>query len=392
MIVKKARQILITGLISIMIANIFFIPNHAQASEEISNVQNNLIQSIQSLEKDLREFGQQQIMITQSALELLKQPDISIKNYKNLTILQNSLKSNARNWLDGIKPQNIQVVQNVISFNNVVNSFYEPLVTLSRKANDDPESKKQLISGLTLILDEVKLIQNHTNTTLLNTKFANASINRKHTEFSNAVSKARGELTNGGSRLQALKSELDELKEERVDLIFSLSGATVGAVGAGLSLVLVAATVSGPGFLILGLIGGLAVLIGSTTALVVLSKQLHEKNKDIASKAKKIAQINSDVSVLDITVISMDQFANKVDETPIQNVNNTLNSIKDELQNTITQIQVTKSINSDFLVNLFTQLRDSMNQVSNQAETIHSYNQLPVIKVDLDKELYDQIK
>ncbi|NDI33921.1 HBL/NHE enterotoxin family protein [Chengkuizengella sediminis] len=391
----RTKRILITGLISIMIANIFFIPNDAQASDNLVNVQSNLIQSIQNLQTDLQELGQQQLLINQSALELLTQPELSIENYEELTVFQDSFKDNARLWLDDIKTQNAQFIQNIISFNNVVNSFYEPLVELSQNVNNDPESKNQLIVGLTYILDQVELIQGQTDNNLLDTGNLNSTINREHEEFSVAISLARDDLTNEESRLEELKTELDELKGEREQIVAFIVGSSIGFTGSTLGLIAAIGAITiatGPTtWLIVGLVGSVFALSGSTAILITQSKRLHNINHDIAEISREIAEINLDVSIMNINEISMDQFANRVDDIPIENVNNTLNLIKDELENTIFQIQFSASIDNNFLVNLFTELRDSMNQVSDQAEIIQSFSQLPLLELDLDEELYEQI-
>ncbi|WP_160646746.1 HBL/NHE enterotoxin family protein [Chengkuizengella marina] len=381
---KKARKILVTGLISIMIANILFIPNEAKANSD-------LIASVQSLENDILSLGQQQVVLTQSVLQLLVQQELSIPNYERLTELQTSVQNNATLWLDGIKNQNQKVIQDMINFNNSVSVYYDPLVELAQSVNDDPESKNQLIFGLTLLRDKLKNIQAHTNDTFKKTEALNSTIRVEHDEFSTIITTA---TTDSESRLAGLSTELEDLKNTKTELIVGLTGSVIGTLASGGNLIFTIASISGPLGAVggLGIIVGIAFIVGSLVGLAVISKQIHEINQQIAAKAREIFVLNQDVSMMEVNRISMDDFAISIDETVIQNVDGTISSVISEFDETIDNIRLNNSISIDYLVNdLFTPLRDSMQLVSDQSEAIQTFDHISSTEINLDGELYDQI-
>ncbi|MFS1511018.1 HBL/NHE enterotoxin family protein [Chengkuizengella sp. SCS-71B] len=381
---KKVRKILVTGLISIMIANIFFIPNEAKAN-------NDLIASVQSLENNILDLGQQQVVLTQSVLQLLVQQELSIPNYERLTELQTSVQNNATLWLDGIKKQNQKVIQDMINFNNSVSVYHDPLVELAQSVNDDPESKNQLIFGLTLLRDKLKNIQAHTNDTFKKTEALNSTIRVEHDEFSTIITTA---TTDSESRLEGLRTELEDLKSTKEELILGLTGSVIGTLASGGALIYTIATMTAPLGAVagLGILVGIAFIVGSAIALATISKQIHEVNKKIAAKAREIFVLNQDVSMMEANKISMDDFANLIDETVIQNVDGTISSVISDLDETMDNIRLNNSISINYLVDdILTPLRDSMQLVSDQSEAIQAFDHISSTEINLDGELYDQI-
>lgn len=88
------------------------------------------------------------------ALTVVKQANV---NFDGLTVINNDLqtsiknnhdasKTNAKQWLDGLKPQIIQTNQNIINYNTQFQNYYDTLVESVN--NNDKETLKAVLTSL----------------------------------------------------------------------------------------------------------------------------------------------------------------------------------------------------------------------------------------------------
>ncbi|WP_283747534.1 HBL/NHE enterotoxin family protein [Bacillus cereus] len=121
------------------------------------------------LKDAMKQTGSNMLVMDLYALTILKQSDL---NFDGLTVLRDDLKTsinqkigvsreNATQWLDGLKPQIIQVNQNIISYNTRFQNYHDDLVRdvntalENAKANNnvvnaqDKEPIKTRLTGLT---------------------------------------------------------------------------------------------------------------------------------------------------------------------------------------------------------------------------------------------------
>ncbi|PHE52820.1 enterotoxin, partial [Bacillus toyonensis] len=106
--------------------------------------------------------GSNMLVMDLYALTIVKQANV---NLDGLTIIDNNLqtsiknnhdasKKNAKQWLDGLKPQIIQTNQNIINYNTQFQNYYDALV--EAVDNNDKETLKAVLTSLDDSISENK--------------------------------------------------------------------------------------------------------------------------------------------------------------------------------------------------------------------------------------------
>ncbi|MGH1328991.1 HBL/NHE enterotoxin family protein [Bacillus pretiosus] len=108
----------------------------------------------EGLQDALRETGSQMLAMDLYALTIIKQANV---NFDGLTTINNDLQTNMKNnqdvarenakqWLDGLKPQVIQTNQDIVNYNTEFQSYFKDLVAAVN--NKDKETTKAMLQEL----------------------------------------------------------------------------------------------------------------------------------------------------------------------------------------------------------------------------------------------------
>lgn len=116
----------------------------------------------EGLKDALEKTGSNMLVMDLYALTVVKQANV---NFDGLTVINNDLQTsikdnhdasrkNAKQWLDGLKPQIIQTNQNIINYNTQFQNYYDVLVEAAN--NKDKETLKAVLTSLDDSISENK--------------------------------------------------------------------------------------------------------------------------------------------------------------------------------------------------------------------------------------------
>ncbi|MGE6509880.1 HBL/NHE enterotoxin family protein [Bacillus cereus] len=107
------------------------------------------------LKDAMKQTGSNMLVMDLYALTIVKQSNL---NFDGVTVLNNDLKTginqkldvtrdNAKQWLDGLKPQIIQVNQNIIGFNTRFQSYHDDLVSNVNTALENAKLNNNVVKA-----------------------------------------------------------------------------------------------------------------------------------------------------------------------------------------------------------------------------------------------------
>ncbi|CAM4222598.1 HBL/NHE enterotoxin family protein [Bacillus paramycoides] len=116
----------------------------------------------EGLKDAIEKTGSNMLVMDLYALTVVKQANV---NFDGLTVINNDLqtsikgnhdasRNNAKQWLDGLKPQIIQTNQNIINYNTQFQNYYDVLV--EAVDNKDKETLKAVLTSLDDSISENK--------------------------------------------------------------------------------------------------------------------------------------------------------------------------------------------------------------------------------------------
>lgn len=160
---KPYKVMALSTLIATIVAG-SITPSYASAAEDTTKSVPNYTDAAdnypeyslgpQGLQDALTKTGSNMLVMDLYALTILKQANVNLDGLTTINNdLQNSLKynqdvarQNAKQWLDGIKPQIIQTNQNIISYNQEFQSYYDILVEAAK--DQDKETLQAVLKEL----------------------------------------------------------------------------------------------------------------------------------------------------------------------------------------------------------------------------------------------------
>ncbi|MED1407054.1 HBL/NHE enterotoxin family protein [Bacillus mycoides] len=169
---KKPYKVMALSTLIATIAAGSITPSYASAAENTTkpapiyaDAENNYPEyslGPEGLKDALEKTGSNMLVMDLYALTIVKQANV---NFDGLTVINNDLqksikdnhdasKTNAKQWLDGLKPQIIQTNQNIINYNTQFQNYYDVLVEAAN--NNDKETLKAVLTSLDDSISENK--------------------------------------------------------------------------------------------------------------------------------------------------------------------------------------------------------------------------------------------
>ncbi|QWH04210.1 non-hemolytic enterotoxin subunit B [Bacillus mycoides] len=169
---KKPYKVMALSTLIATIAAGSITPSYASAAENTTkpapiyaDAENNYPEyslGPEGLKDALEKTGSNMLVMDLYALTIVKQANV---NFDGLTVINNDLqksikdnhdasKTNAKQWLDGLKPQIIQTNQNIINYNTQFQNYYDVLVEAAN--NKDKETLKAVLTSLDDSISENK--------------------------------------------------------------------------------------------------------------------------------------------------------------------------------------------------------------------------------------------
>ncbi len=169
---KKPYKVMALSTLIATIAAGSITPSYASAAENTTkpapiyaDAENNYPEyslGPEGLTDALEKTGSNMLVMDLYALTIVKQANV---NFDGLTVINNDLQTsikenhdasrkNAKQWLDGLKPQIIQTNQNIINYNTQFQNYYDVLVEAVN--NNDKETLKDVLTSLDESISENK--------------------------------------------------------------------------------------------------------------------------------------------------------------------------------------------------------------------------------------------
>ncbi|MEI3894540.1 MULTISPECIES: non-hemolytic enterotoxin subunit A [unclassified Bacillus (in: firmicutes)] len=210
------KKALVAGLLVTAVSTSYFAPVNTFAESRTTYLQQTSSQNqvaLNRLSESLRTLGSQTPLIQGYGLIILKQPDLAVNAIPGITTDQRTARNNVNEWLDKYNPKLFKVNLDLQSFGTSFTGYYDILVELAEEINKDPQAKKDFVSVLDMIQDDVEAIQ-------LDMKGISASLNyykdglvRNSDSFSDKVSRAIQGYKSSGGDIEKLRADIEKLDE-----------------------------------------------------------------------------------------------------------------------------------------------------------------------------------
>ncbi|MFB5589668.1 HBL/NHE enterotoxin family protein [Bacillus cereus] len=169
---KKPYKVMALSTLIATIAAGSITPSYASAAENTTkpapiyaDAENNYPEyslGPEGLKDALEKTGSNMLVMDLYALTVIKQANV---NFDGITVINNDLQTsikenhdasrkNAKQWLDGLKPQIIQTNQNIINYNTQFQNYYDTLVESVN--SNDKETLKAVLTSLDDSISENK--------------------------------------------------------------------------------------------------------------------------------------------------------------------------------------------------------------------------------------------
>ena len=215
---------------------------------------------------------------------ILQQPDLKLNALPNLPAHQKTARDHANNWNNTILPLMSKTDADIIDYANKFDSFYVDLVKYAKDIKN-PESKKNLVEGLNLLLSTIKQKDANVEAVVNDLSTFHKNLNTDYQNFQSDVNQAAVKIEGDSGELKALSDELDAIHDAMHKDIGLMVGGAVTIV-AGVAMVVVGALAEIPsGGTSTALIGGGVLVVSGgvimeTMGSIDYSKQI-DKQKDV---------------------------------------------------------------------------------------------------------------
>ncbi|KZE03336.1 Non-hemolytic enterotoxin A [Bacillus mycoides] len=214
------KKTLVAGLLVTAVSTSCFLPVNTFAESKTTYLQQTNSQNqvaMNRLSDSLRTLGSQTPLIQGYGLIILKQPDIEVKPIPGITTYQRTARNNVKEWLDHYNPRLFKVNLDMQSFGTSFTNYYDTLVELAEKMNEDPQAKEDFVSVFNTLQDEVAAIK-------LDMEGASKKLNdykddlvKDSDNFSNKVSTAIESYESSGGDIEKSRTEIRQLDENIQD-------------------------------------------------------------------------------------------------------------------------------------------------------------------------------
>lgn len=100
-------------------------------------------------------------------LIILKQPDLNVKEVSGITTDQRTAREHVHEWLDVYNPKLFAVNQDMQRFEIRFTRYYDKLVELAGRINEDSQAKAEFVSTFNRLQQQMQAIQLDTQQTSL---------------------------------------------------------------------------------------------------------------------------------------------------------------------------------------------------------------------------------
>ena len=211
---------------------------------------------------------------------ILQQPDLKLKALPNLSAHQKTARDHANNWNDTILPLMSKTDADIIDYANKFDSFYVDLVKYAKDIKN-PESKKNLVEGLNLLLSTIKQKDANVEAVVNDLSTFHKNLNNDSQNFQSDANQAAIKIAGDNGELKALNKELDAIHDAMHRDIGLMAGGATSIVIGSLLIVVGALTEIPSGGLSTALIGGGVLVVSSGVIMETMGSLNYSQQIDL---------------------------------------------------------------------------------------------------------------
>ncbi|MFJ7765871.1 non-hemolytic enterotoxin subunit A [Bacillus toyonensis] len=207
------KKALVAGLLVTAVSTSCFSPVNTFAESKTTYLQPSSIlgPAMDRLSNSITKLGSQTTLIKGYGLIILKQPDLDVNTIYGITTDQGAARNHVENWLDVYNPKLFQVNQDIQSFGLRFTNYYNKLVELAGKMNEDPQAKALFVRIFNSLQGDVQKIQ-------YNMKINSDDLNDFKNELDDDSNKFSIKVTRAFESYKSSNGDIEKLRKEMGEL------------------------------------------------------------------------------------------------------------------------------------------------------------------------------
>ncbi|PFA58888.1 non-hemolytic enterotoxin subunit A [Bacillus sp. AFS015896] len=214
------KKTLVAGLLVTAVSTSCFSPVNTFAESKTSYLQQtssiNQV-AMNRLSDSIKTLGSQTPLIQGYGLIILKQPNLEVTAIPGITNDQGTARNHVQDWLDTHNPKLFNVNQDMQDFGTRFTNYYDILVELAGKVNDDSQAKEDFVSTFNALQDQMQAIQYDMKGTSVDLNNYKNDLVEDSKSFSSKVSRAMELYKSSGGDIEKFRTEIKQLDESIQD-------------------------------------------------------------------------------------------------------------------------------------------------------------------------------
>ncbi|WP_336771489.1 HBL/NHE enterotoxin family protein [Bacillus bombysepticus] len=334
----------------------------------------------EGLKDAIERTGSNALVMDLYALTIIKQANA---NFTNVTSVDKSLKekvikhqndarTNAKQWLDEMKPQLIATNQDIINYDTKFQNYYDTLVKAVKDQNKDTLTK-----GLTRLSNSITGNKEKVDHLVEDLKKFRSKMTDDTQNFKNDANKITSILASQDAGIPLLQNQIsvynDAISKYNAIIIGSSVAVALGPVAIIGGTVLLATgggTILGVGLIASG-VGGIA---GGTTGLILAKKELDDAQSAIKNITGQITAEQLEVAGLTNIKAQTEYLTNTIDIaiTALQNISNQWHTMGAKYGSLLENVNTISPEDLAFIEEDLKVAKDSWKDVKKYAEKIYA--------------------
>ncbi|MEG7928074.1 HBL/NHE enterotoxin family protein [Bacillus cereus] len=170
--------------------------------------------NIDRLSKSISALGSKMPLIEGYGLIIIKQPDLNVKDINGITTDQRTAREHVYEWLDVYSPKLFAVNQDMQRFEIRFSKYYDRLVELAGKMNEDSQAKAEFVRTFNRLQQQMEASQLNMKQTSSELSNYKNKLVKNYDRFSSKVNRAIELYQNSNGDIQKLKTQLKKIDED----------------------------------------------------------------------------------------------------------------------------------------------------------------------------------
>ncbi|TBX64201.1 HBL/NHE enterotoxin family protein [Bacillus toyonensis] len=207
------KKALVAGLLVTAVSTSCFSPVNTFAESNTTYLQPSSIlgPAMDRLSNSITKLGSQTPLIQGYGLIILQQPDLDVNTIYGITTDQGTARNHVRDWLDTYNPKLFKVNQDIQSFGITFTNYYNTLVELAGKMNEDPQAKALFVRIFNLLQGDVQKIQYNIKINSEDLNNFKGDLVEDSNKFSIKVTRAFESYKSSNGDIEKLRTEMGQL-------------------------------------------------------------------------------------------------------------------------------------------------------------------------------------